>query len=145
MSWYQKGKPKPNGNHKLFWFNIVHSAKTEFIVNTCELFCECINCLLKPFVFSDLLVFVSGMLICDDGFVFQLNLWFEELKQELKSSEIAETIADCEAMITQFGQQRDATIDAFVSTISEGESLLQQLRCAADMGYDHPVITYSVI
>jgi len=31
-------------------------------------------------------------------------------------------------MITQFGQQRDATIDAFVSTISEGESLLQQLK-----------------
>ena len=58
----------------------------------------------------------------------QLNLWFEELKQELKSSEIAETIADCESMITQFAQQRDATIDAFVSTISEGESLLQQLR-----------------
>ena len=67
--------------------------------------------------------------------VIQLNLWFEELKQELKSSEIAETISDCESMITQFGHQRDATIDAFVSTISEGESLLQQLRYAAALDY----------
>jgi len=78
-------------------------------------------------------------------FVVQLNLWFEELKQELKSSEIAETIADCEAMITQFGQQRDATIDAFVSTISEGESLLQQLRCVATLDYDTPQSVFCVV
>jgi len=54
------------------------------------------------------------------------------LRQELQSSEVAETIEGCEAMIAQFGQQRQATIDACVSTVSEGDSLLEQMRYDSD-------------
>ena len=58
----------------------------------------------------------------------QLNLWFDELRQELQSCEVANSIVGCEEMITHFGEQRQATIDACVSTVNEAESLLEQLR-----------------
>lgn len=58
----------------------------------------------------------------------ELNLWFDELRQELLSSEVADSVEGCEAMIGQFGQQREATVDACVSTVSEGDSLIEQLR-----------------
>ena len=60
--------------------------------------------------------------------VFQLTNWFDELKAELQSSEVADTPEGAEELIAQFNQQKEATVDACVSTISEGESLLEQLR-----------------
>merc|ERR1712168_1248737 len=58
----------------------------------------------------------------------ELSSWFEELKPELQSSEIADTVDGAEELLSQFGQQKEATIDACISTISEGENLLDQLR-----------------
>ena len=58
----------------------------------------------------------------------QLTNWFDELKNELQSSDIADTVERAEGLITQFNQQKDATIDASINTISEGQTLLDQLR-----------------
>jgi len=57
-----------------------------------------------------------------------LNHWFEELKKELQSSEVADTIERSEELLFQFDQQREATINASVNTIREGEHLVEQLR-----------------
>lgn len=58
----------------------------------------------------------------------QLNHWFDELKKELQSSEVADTIERSEELLFQFDQQREATINACVNTIREGENLVEQLR-----------------
>ena len=58
----------------------------------------------------------------------QLSCWFEELKQELASSDIADSVEGAEDLLAQFNQQREATIDASINTISEGENLLLTLR-----------------
>lgn len=60
--------------------------------------------------------------------IFKLNAWFEELKQELQSCEIADTIEGSHELIIQFEQQREATVNASINTIREGEHLLEQLR-----------------
>ncbi len=59
---------------------------------------------------------------------FQLTSWFEELKSELASSEVADTVEGAQELLGQFNQQKEATIDASINTISEGENLLDQLR-----------------
>lgn len=58
----------------------------------------------------------------------QLTNWFDELKSELQSSDIADTAEGAEGLIAQFNQQKEATIDASINTISEGQNLLDQLR-----------------
>ena len=63
-----------------------------------------------------------------NSFSFQLSCWFEELKQELASNDIADSVEGAEDLLAQFNQQREATIDASINTISEGENLLLTLR-----------------
>ncbi|KAK8771200.1 hypothetical protein V5799_025555 [Amblyomma americanum] len=58
----------------------------------------------------------------------ELSSWFEELRAELHSNKVADTVEAAEQLLEQFTQQRDSTIDAAVSTISEGETLLEELR-----------------
>ncbi|GAB6019934.1 hypothetical protein CHUAL_001465 [Chamberlinius hualienensis] len=58
----------------------------------------------------------------------ELTSWLEELKQELQSDEVADTVKGAETLLEQFAQQRGSTIDAAVSTITEGETLLEELR-----------------
>ncbi|KAL3213715.1 hypothetical protein MRX96_035216 [Rhipicephalus microplus] len=58
----------------------------------------------------------------------ELSSWFEELRAELHSNKVADSVEAAEQLLEQFTQQRDSTIDAAVSTISEGETLLEELR-----------------
>ncbi|KFM67263.1 Triple functional domain protein, partial [Stegodyphus mimosarum] len=58
----------------------------------------------------------------------ELSSWFEELRQELKSDEVAENVEGAEQLLEQFNQQRDSTIDAAMNTISEGEALLEEFQ-----------------
>lgn len=60
--------------------------------------------------------------------LFQLSSWFEELRQELQSDEVAENVEGAEQLLEQFNQQRDSTIDAAMNTVSEGEALLEELQ-----------------
>ncbi|XP_064646133.1 triple functional domain protein-like isoform X3 [Lineus longissimus] len=60
--------------------------------------------------------------------VKELTSWFDELKQELKTAGVADTIEQGEDLLAQFQQQRDLTIDAAINTTSEGENLLEYLR-----------------
>ena len=59
---------------------------------------------------------------------FQLTAWLTELKQELRSEEVAETLEGGERLIEQFGTQRDSTLDACASTIGEGKALLEEFK-----------------
>lgn len=58
----------------------------------------------------------------------ELSSWFEELRAELQSNKVADSAEAAEQLLGQFTQQRDSTLDAAVSTISEGETLLEELR-----------------
>lgn len=58
----------------------------------------------------------------------ELTSWFEELRQELQSDEVAESVEGAEQLLEQFSQQRDSTVDAAMNTITEGETLLEELR-----------------
>ena len=60
----------------------------------------------------------------------QLGTWFEELRQELDSSAVADSVEACEEELSQFNRQRVTTVVAYESTQAEGEQLLQQLRSA---------------
>lgn len=70
------------------------------------------------------------LLIVDCVIVYEMQLssWFEELRAELHSNKVADSLEAAEQLMEQFTQQRDSTIDAAVSTISEGETLLEELR-----------------
>lgn len=57
----------------------------------------------------------------------QLSLWFEELTVELGVSAVADSVEVAEQQLQKFSAQRGATVDAYVSTISEGEQLREQL------------------
>ncbi|KAL5006006.1 hypothetical protein ScPMuIL_017164 [Solemya velum] len=59
--------------------------------------------------------------------VHELTSWLEELQQELQSSEIADTVEGAEQLLAQFNQQRETTIEAAINTVTEGESLSEQL------------------
>ena len=62
------------------------------------------------------------------GCLLQLAGWVDELRQELQSDEAADTLEAAERLLEQCGQQRDSSLDACVSTIARGETLLQELR-----------------
>lgn len=57
----------------------------------------------------------------------QLSAWFEELRTELLDGTLAENVEDAAQLLRQFHRQKEATIEAAVNTINEGESLLEQL------------------
>ena len=61
-------------------------------------------------------------------FHFQLTAWLTELRQELRSEEVADTLEGGERLIEQFSTQRDSTLDACASTIGEGKALLEELK-----------------
>lgn len=60
--------------------------------------------------------------------LLQLTTWFDELKVELSSSEIADCVETAEQLIGQLEQQKEATTDACINTITEGENILDQIR-----------------
>ena len=60
--------------------------------------------------------------------ILQLNILFEELFVELQSSETADDVEGSEDLLVQLNQQQEATADACISTVNEGENLLDQLR-----------------
>ena len=57
----------------------------------------------------------------------ELANWFTELKTELSSEEVSDSCEGAERLLEQFSTQRDSTLDACASTISEGDSLLAEL------------------
>jgi hypothetical protein len=57
-----------------------------------------------------------------------LSKWFDELKAELANGECADTVEGAEELIAQFNQQKEATIEASVSTCSEGQSLIEHIK-----------------
>ena len=57
----------------------------------------------------------------------QLSEWFEELRTELLDGKLAENVEGAAQLLRQFHRQKEATIEAAVNTINEGESLLEQL------------------
>ena len=59
--------------------------------------------------------------------VLQLNNWFGDLRTELSGNEVADTVQGAEELLSQFSQQKDATLDACINTISEGHNLIQHL------------------
>ena len=59
--------------------------------------------------------------------VMQLSGWFDELKRELQSNDVADTVEQADELIEHFAQQKQATTQACDNTISEGHNLLQQL------------------
>ncbi len=58
----------------------------------------------------------------------QLTGWLTELKQELQSEEVSDSLDGAERLIEQFSTQRDSTLDACASTIAEGKTLLEELK-----------------
>ena len=58
----------------------------------------------------------------------ELTAWLTELRQELRSEEVADTLEGGERLIEQFSTQRDSTLDACASTIGEGKALLEELK-----------------
>lgn len=61
-------------------------------------------------------------------FLYQLTAWLTELRQELRSEEVADTLEGGERLIEQFSTQRDSTLDACASTIGEGKALVEELK-----------------
>lgn len=62
-----------------------------------------------------------------DLFLLQLEGWLEELRQE-NCDEAPETLEAAERQLEECARQRDSCLDACVSTIGHGETLLQELR-----------------
>ncbi|KAJ9574580.1 hypothetical protein L9F63_008253, partial [Diploptera punctata] len=58
----------------------------------------------------------------------ELAGWVDELRQE--NDEAADTLEAAERLLEQCGQQRESSLDACISTIAQGETLLQELRSA---------------
>ncbi|KAF6021902.1 trio [Bugula neritina] len=57
----------------------------------------------------------------------ELSEWFEELRAELLDGKLAEDVGEATLLVNQFHRQKEATTEAAVNTINEGESLLEQL------------------
>ena len=53
------------------------------------------------------------------------------------SGEVANSVEMCEDALSQFAQNRKATIDAFESTINGGRNLLEQLRFVGSLLISH--------
>lgn len=59
---------------------------------------------------------------------FQLSSWFKELEAELNiGTEVAVSVEQAEDEVVKFDHQRDITLDASVNTVSEGQSIIDQL------------------
>ena len=58
----------------------------------------------------------------------ELTGWLFELKSELQSEEVSDSLEGAERLIEQFSTQRDSTLDACASTIAEGKTLLEELK-----------------
>ena len=58
----------------------------------------------------------------------QLAGWLSELKQELGSEEVSDSLEGAERLLEQFSTQRDSTLDACASTLAEGKTLLEELK-----------------
>ena len=58
----------------------------------------------------------------------QLSTWLTELKQELQSEEVSDSLDGAERLLDQFSTQRDSTLDAYNSTMAEGKTLLEELK-----------------
>ena len=58
----------------------------------------------------------------------ELTNWLTELRIELLSEEVADSLEGAERLLEQFGAQRDSTLDACASTIAEGKTLLEELK-----------------
>ena len=58
----------------------------------------------------------------------QLSNWLTELKTELGSEEVADSLEGAERLLEQFGTQRDSTLDACASTTAEGKTLAEELK-----------------
>ena len=56
-----------------------------------------------------------------------MSAWFEELRADLLDGKLAENVDEAAQLLRQFHRQKEATIEAAVNTINEGESLLEQL------------------
>ena len=59
---------------------------------------------------------------------FQLSGWLTELKQELQSEEVSDSLDGAERLLEQFSTQRDSTLEACNSTMAEGKTLLEELK-----------------
>ena len=61
--------------------------------------------------------------------LLQLSKWLDDLKQDLQQSgEYGDNAEVCQRNLEQFLLQRDATLEACINTIAEGEALLRELR-----------------
>ena len=58
----------------------------------------------------------------------ELTSWLSELRAELQSEEVSDSLEGAERLLEQFGAQRDSTLDACASTIAEGKTLLDELK-----------------
>ena len=66
--------------------------------------------------------------MCNICFYFQLTNWLTELKNELKSEEVSESLEGAERLLGQFSAQRENTLDACASTVTEGKNLIEELK-----------------
>jgi hypothetical protein len=58
----------------------------------------------------------------------QLTSWFEELRGELQSPVISDSVETASEALQQFQQQKEVTISAYDSTTNEGRQLIEQLK-----------------
>ena len=82
-------------------------------------------CSVEPWVYLHRLTYI---LCCA-----QLSLWFEDLTVELEGSTVADSVDSAQQQLAQFAAQRSATVDAYDSTLGEGEQLREQLGYAAQL------------
>ena len=68
--------------------------------------------------------FYITLCICN----LQLTAWFAELKTELESIQIADSVETAAEALQQFEQQKEVTESAYDSTTNEGRALIEQLK-----------------
>ena len=66
-------------------------------------------------------------------FISQLSSWFEDLRRDLQSSDVADTVERADELIKHFMQQKEATTDACLRTVEDGHSLIKMLQCVHSM------------
>ncbi|XP_076464394.1 triple functional domain protein-like [Babylonia areolata] len=72
---------------------------------------------------------ILGMTVSFYTHVHELTNWLEELHGELQGGDMADTVEGAEQLLAQFTQQRQSTMEAAINTVSEGQTLLEQLSC----------------
>ncbi|XP_040567429.1 triple functional domain protein isoform X3 [Lepeophtheirus salmonis] len=63
--------------------------------------------------------------------VEELNGWLSDLRQELMSEDVSDSLEESERLIEQFSNQRDSTLDAIANTITEGKTLIEEVKINA--------------